>query len=184
MPCVPLCPAFLCRVFVRFACLKTRVLAWCLRRPCRLALSAGRLSASARFCAKQNILCFLRVGLLSGVCCCVLTAKILSFICTNSRPSIFQFSGNRFFLASCGPACAACCGPYWFPNRPRTKSQMAYRTTFSASTMLVEIFHKLGQSSRGGGDYRNRAGFVPVPGPKFDTTMAGRALWGPWRTAL
>ena len=97
VPCVPLCPAFLGRVFVRFACLKTRVFAWCLRRPCRLALSAGRLSASARFCAKQNILCFLRVGLLSGVCCCVLTAKILSFICTNSRPLIFQFSGNRFF---------------------------------------------------------------------------------------
>ena len=97
VPCVPLCPAFLGRVFVRFACLKTRVLAWCLRRPCRLALSAGRLSASARFCAKQNILCFLRVGLLSGVCCCVLTAKILSFICTKSRPLTFQFSGNRFF---------------------------------------------------------------------------------------
>ena len=88
---------FLAACLVRFACLKTRVFAVCLRRPCWLALSAGRLSTSARFCAKQNILCFLRVGLLSGVCCCVLTAKILSFICTNFRPLIFQFSGNRFF---------------------------------------------------------------------------------------
>ena len=97
VPCVPLCPAFPGRLFGLIACLKTRVFAVCLRRPCRLALSAGRLLASARFCAKQNILCFLLVGLLLGVCCCVLTAKILSFICTNSRRLIFQFSRNWFF---------------------------------------------------------------------------------------
>ena len=88
---------FLAACLVRFVCLKSRVFAVCLRRPCRLASSADHLSASARFCAKQNILCFLRVGLLSGVCCCVLTAKILSFIFKKSRPLIFQFPRNRIF---------------------------------------------------------------------------------------
>ena len=54
VPFVLLCPAFIGRVFVRFACPKTRVFAVCLRRPCRLALSAGRLSASAGFALNKT----------------------------------------------------------------------------------------------------------------------------------